>query len=144
MSYQPMNGVKNFMSLYTQKPNMYILNKVLECFDIKDISNHRIISKIHIDITGLLKKMTNIIPELSLYYHLRLINFYFYENHITFNRCISILRNILYQLDFVLLRTESVMLKKKVIQYRIADRNNHYEYSKKIVIDNKPRLCVFD
>lgn len=140
-----MSGIKNFTTLFSQKPNLFILKKVLECFEIDDVYNHKIISRIHMNTKQICINMTNIIPELSLFYHLRLINNFFYINNITFIRCISILRNILYQLDYILLRTEHFIDKRKIICYKIANKKD-YEDNRhnKIYIQKSTKLCIFD
>lgn len=109
-------GMANFQTV----PDEMILKKVLNCFNMKQIECNKIISKEHLCEYEVMTNLENIIPELSLYYYSRRINYFFYDKTITFSNGITILRNILPFFGYNLLRKECISNKCKTIYFTIC------------------------
>jgi hypothetical protein len=142
----PLFGVVKMKGYFLQRPTIRILNLLLNCFDIENIENIRIIQKNKIDEEELCKRFTSLLPDLANYLQPRILNLYFYTSKITFHNCVSILKNVAYHSKHLLMKYEMIEKARKIIQYKVITQVEYEKMNTRIFhIDRTTkRLCVFD
>lgn len=140
-TFESMDGIIQWKTQFIQKPTKELANKLIKCFCIDNIDTKIIISKKYINNDLLLKNVESIIPDFCLYYTPRIMNYYFYNDNINFKKCITMLKNILYHIDYLLLKVVDNCEKPKITRYKIMNKKNYLIYLKNpITIKKTSRL----
>lgn len=125
--------------LFRCVPDLEFVNRVVSCFNLRDINDTTEFWKITIQNFNTIDKLINLIPELNLYYNpCKAKN---YLNNINENRCVTILRHFIKIYHYRIIRRERIVNKNKFTFYRI----NSDTYSvTNLVVFKKKVLMNFD
>jgi len=85
----------NCLQYFRIKPTKDILKKILKCFNLTEICYHTKLSTIHCNIELVLSNFKKIKPELEIYYRPCRLKVIFEKTPLTFQNCITILKNVL-------------------------------------------------
>ena len=142
MGFKALTISKQWKATFQQKPDKYLLSCILKCFDIDNVDNNFIISKQSISSEKVIENFKNMIPEISLYYHNRTLNLFFSNDNLTFTKCITQLKNILYHNDYILTSDLTIIKKKKIILYKIMSKEYYTKFVEKPVKIERLNLFV--
>jgi hypothetical protein len=130
--------IKN-KQLFRQEPDFEFVNKLIKCFNIKDLNDTRQFCKYDLQIYKTTDKIKELIPEMSLYYvPCKSIA---YLSEIDEKRSITILKHFISIYNYTLSRKEIIKKNKKIIYYNISSIQNN---KVKIFFENNKRIINFD
>lgn len=125
--------------LFRQDPDLEFTQKLICCFNIKDINDTRQFCKYDLQSFKTIDKIKELIPELTLYYvPCKSIT---YLEEIDEKRSITILKHFITVFGYTLNRKEIIKKNKKIIYYNIASIKNN---KVKISFENSKRMISFD
>ncbi len=125
--------------LFRQEPELEFMNKLLKCFNIKDLNDTRQFCKYDLFIYKTTDKIKELIPEMTLYYvPCKSIA---YLSEIDEKRAITILKHFLLIFNYTLNRKEIIKKNKKIIYYNITSIQKN---KVKIIFENNKRIINFD
>lgn len=111
-----------YFQLFRERPTDSFLSKLLSCYGLSGLDDSRQFTKSHLHALNTLQKLQDLIPELHTYYVPCKAKIYL-EN-ITLKRSITILWQFLRFTDYCLERTESFMVGKKIMVYRLKHNDS--------------------
>ena len=124
-----------YFQLFGILPDEDFMNQLLQCYGLRDLSDSHEFNKGDLIELNTVNKLTDLIPELVIYYLPCKAKIYL--NDITEKRAVTILSQFLKLFDHRLVREERIINKKKIIFYRtqkfedskihILRNSNNYE-----------------
>jgi hypothetical protein len=121
--------------LFRVKPDIEFINKLLKCFGLEDINDKNSFTKDKMMSIRAVEKITNLIPELVIYYLPCKYNQFLRE--LNENKCITILKQNIKLYDYKIRKKEYVINKVKIIYYFIEKKISKY-----ILIENNSEKCI--
>jgi hypothetical protein len=106
-----------YLQLFCDIPEKQFMIEILQCYGIKDFDDNHEFNKSDLVELNTVNKIIEIFPELVLYYLPCKARIYL--DNITEKRAITILSQFLKLYEYVLIREEKIINKKKIIFYRI-------------------------
>lgn len=103
-------------------PDIEFTNRVIACYNLIDINDKTEFSKTNLITNNTVEKLNNLLPELIVCYFPCQAKVYLRE--INEQRCITILRHFLKIFNYIILRRECFINKKKTTFYRISSKKN--------------------
>ncbi len=104
--------------LFRQEPDIDFVNRIITCFNLKDINDTRQFCKYDLQSFKTTDKIKELIPEMTLYYvPCKSIA---YLSEIDEKRAITILKHFILVFNYTLNRKEIIKKNKKIIYYNIT------------------------
>lgn len=123
--------------IFRMTPDIEIINRVLNCFNLKDINDNYTFSKPELLNYNTVDKLKELIPELTVLYIPCKANIYI--ANINIKNVITILRQFIGVIGFKLNTKEIIREKKKITYYNIYHENGITFKAERI-----SRLITFD
>jgi hypothetical protein len=111
--------MKHFQ-LFSEKPDLDFLEELLSCYGLQGLDDKIEFNKQDLIDLDTVNKITELIPELILYY--LPCKSFIYLNNINEKRAITILSQFLKLFDYKLIRKERIVQRKKQICYNVINR----------------------
>jgi len=125
----------NCLQYFRIKPSEMILNKILECFEMKGICCYTRLSIIHCDSVNVINNFIKIKLDLGKYYRPQKIEALFETTPLTFQNCITILKNVVSFFNYNVRRREyKINHQQRFIYYQIENNADFTIEQKKIPI----------
>jgi len=121
--------------LFRVKPDIEFINKLLKCFGLENINDKNSFTKDKMMSIKTVEKLTNLIPELVIYYLPCKYNQFLRE--LNEKKCITILKQNIKLYDYKIKKKEYVINKVKIIYYFIEKKISKY-----ILIENNSDKCI--
>jgi hypothetical protein len=104
--------------LFCKKPDMYILDKILESFKLENIHDTTIFTKKDLIENNTVDKLNHIIPEFNKYYLPCKANKYL--NNLNEKKAVTILRQFVKTINYYIFSKEKYIDGEKYITYQIV------------------------
>ena len=103
-------------------PDIEFANRVITCYNLKDINDNTEFTKTDLIVNNTVIKLNNLLPELTVCYFPCQAKVYLQK--INEHRCITILRHFLRIFNYVIVRRDRFINKKKTTLYHISSKKS--------------------
>jgi hypothetical protein len=111
-------------------PSTEIVEKLLHCFGLENLYDNHYISKSILKLNNTVSKITEILPEIEVYYLPCKISVYL--TNLNENKCLTMLKHFIRPYNYVLKKKEVVEKNKKRMLYCLSKIETKYISIKKI------------